>query len=143
MMEYTVQEVSSLSGVSIRTLRYYDEIELLKPSYYGDNGYRYYEELQLVRLQHILFFRELELPLAEIRELVVQDSFNQAEALRQHRQLLLNKINRLRKLMHTIDKSISHLEEQTPLSDVERFDGFHSFSSPNMLKELRQAYIAN
>lgn len=142
-MKYTVQEVSSLSGVSVRTLRYYDEIGLLKPAYYGDNGYRYYEEPQLVRLQHILFFRELELPLGEIRQLVMQDFFNQAEALRQHRQLLMNKIDRLHKLLQTIDKSISNLEQHTPLSDSERFDGFQASPNRNLIKELRQVYMAN
>lgn len=142
-MKYTVLEVSSLSGVSVRTLRYYDEIDLLKPAYYGDNGYRYYEEPQLIRLQHILFFRELELPLGEIRQLVIQDSFNQAEALRQHRQLLMNKMNRLHKLMQTIDKSIANLEQQTPISDLERFDGFQSTPKPNLIKEFCQIYMAN
>jgi DNA-binding transcriptional MerR regulator len=58
-MQYTVNKLAKLSGVSPRTLRFYDEIDLLKPSFYGDNQYRYYEEEQLLMLQQILFFREL------------------------------------------------------------------------------------
>lgn len=63
----TVKEVSDLTGVSVRTLHYYDEIGLLKPSCVGENGYRLYGEDKLEELRQILFFRELSLPLGEIR----------------------------------------------------------------------------
>lgn len=62
-MRYTVNKLAKLSGVSPRTLRFYDKIDLLKPAFYGDNQYRYYEEEQLLMLQQILFFRELGFPL--------------------------------------------------------------------------------
>jgi len=55
---HTVKQVAKLSGVSVRALRFYDEIGLLKPAFYGDNGYRYYEKEQLLSLQQILFYRE-------------------------------------------------------------------------------------
>ena len=67
---YTVKQLSKLTGVTPRTLHYYDEIGLLKPSRTGDNGYRYYGEGPLLRLQQILLYRELDLPLAEIRAIM-------------------------------------------------------------------------
>ncbi len=63
MMQFTVKQLSKLAGVSVRTLHYYDEIGLLKPSFIKENGYRYYEEKELLKLQQVLFFRELEFPL--------------------------------------------------------------------------------
>ena len=65
-MPYTVNKLARISGVSPRTLRFYDEIGLLKPAYYGENHYRYYEEEQLLMLQQILFFREIGFPLREV-----------------------------------------------------------------------------
>ena len=66
-MPITVKQVASISGVSVRTLHFYDEIGLLKPAFYGTNGYRFYEEAQLLMLQQILFYRELGLDLGQIR----------------------------------------------------------------------------
>lgn len=71
-MAYTVKEVSNLSGISVRTLHYYDEIGLLKPHHIGNNGYRYYEHEQLLRLQQIMVYRELDLPLSEIGKVLEQ-----------------------------------------------------------------------
>jgi len=139
-MRYTVQEVSSLSSASVRTLRYYDQIDLLKPAYYGNNGYRYYEEEQLIRLQHILFFRELGLPLADIRQIVEQPSFDQAEALQQHRQLLSAQVERLERLIHTIDRTITNLENSHPVEAHQLFDGFDAKQQNNCLRELRDSY---
>jgi DNA-binding transcriptional MerR regulator len=68
-MAYTVNKLAKLSGVSVRTLHFYDEIGLLEPAYYGDNNYRYYEEEQLLMLQQILFFRELGFPLIDIQRI--------------------------------------------------------------------------
>ena len=65
----SVKEVSQLSGVSVRTLHYYDEIDLLKPSVVAENGYRYYNRDAVVRLQEILLYRELDFPLKKIKEI--------------------------------------------------------------------------
>ncbi|BCJ85037.1 MerR family transcriptional regulator [Effusibacillus dendaii] len=86
-MAYTVKEVSNLSGVSIRTL-HYDEIGLLNPAFYGENGYRYYEQEQLLQLQQILFFRELELPLEDIQTILESNAFERVEALQSHKRIL-------------------------------------------------------
>ena len=66
-MVYTIKEMADLAGVSTRTLRYYDQLGLLEPAQVGENGYRYYDHANLLRLQQVLFFRELELPLKDIQ----------------------------------------------------------------------------
>ena len=68
-MAYTVKKLSELSGVTVRTLHFYEEAALLKPAYYGSNGYRYYEEKQLLQLQQILFFKELGFSLKQIQKI--------------------------------------------------------------------------
>ena len=87
-MAYTVRRVSGLSGVSIRTLHFYDEIGLLKPAYVSATGYRYYEEPQLLKLQQILFFRELGMELREIKSILERADFEKAAALESHRSVL-------------------------------------------------------
>ncbi|SCY57067.1 MerR HTH family regulatory protein [Butyrivibrio sp. INlla14] len=77
----TVNEVSKLAGVSIRTLQYYDSIGLLKPAEYTESGYRLYDDAAMERLQQILLFRELEFPLKEIKEIVTRPDFDKKKAL--------------------------------------------------------------
>jgi DNA-binding transcriptional MerR regulator len=74
-MAYTIKKLARISGISVRTLRFYDEIGLLKPAYYGDNKYRYYEEEQLLMLQQILFYRELGFALNDIQRIIRSDNF--------------------------------------------------------------------
>ena len=69
-MVYTIKQLADLSGVSTRTLRHYDAIGLLKPAYYGDNSYRYYDKAQLLLLQQILFFRDTGLKLESIQKII-------------------------------------------------------------------------
>src|SRR5579872_3387238 len=107
---YTVKKLAKLSGVSIRTLHFYDEVGLLKPACYGANGYRYYQEKQLLLLQQILFFRELGFELKQIQEILGQSDFNKLETLRSHKKVLRKNIARMTELMKTIDKTINHLE---------------------------------
>lgn len=84
----SVKKVSELTGISIRTLHYYDEIGLLKPSEISDSGYRYYDEKALERLQQILLFRELEFPLKAIKDIIDSPNFDREEALEHQIQLL-------------------------------------------------------
>lgn len=121
---YTVKEVAKLSGVSVRTLRFYDEIGLLKPAFYGDNGYRYYEKEQLLTLQQVLFYRELGFELAMIQKIIADPKFNKVEALRSHREHLQKETERTHALIHTIDKTLAHLEKETPMKDDEMYLGF-------------------
>lgn len=77
-MAYTVKDVAGMSGISVRTLHFYDETGLLKPASYGENGYRYYEEPQLLMLQQILFYRELGFGLKQIKEILSRAGFPMA-----------------------------------------------------------------
>ena len=88
-MEYTVQNLGKLAGVSTRTLRYYDEIDILKPARINSSGYRIYGQAEVDRLQQILFYRELGVSLDRIKEIVTASSFNGATALKEHREQLL------------------------------------------------------
>ena len=123
-MTFTVKKLAKLSGVSIRTLRFYDEIGLLKPAYYGDNKYRYYEQEQLLMLQQILFFRELGFSLADIQRIINSNEFDKVESLSSHRQILEKNLDRNKTLIKTIDKTISHLRGKTKMRNEELFVGF-------------------
>ncbi|MBA2655456.1 MAG: MerR family transcriptional regulator [Tatlockia sp.] len=123
-MSYTVNKLASLSGVSSRTLRFYDEIGLLKPSFYGANQYRYYEEEQLLMLQQILFFRELGFTLNDIQRILSGDDFNKIESLKTHKSILQSSLERTERLINTIDKTISHIRGKLIMRDAEMYDGF-------------------
>lgn len=123
-MRYTVKKLAELSGVSTRTLRFYDEISLLKPAFYGDNQYRYYEEEQLLMLQQILFFRELGMPLSDIRRILSSNDFDKIESLKTHKSTLQSGLERTETLIKTIDRTISHIRGKLIMSDAEMFDGF-------------------
>ncbi|ARG98567.1 MerR family transcriptional regulator [Legionella micdadei] len=123
-MSYTVKKLAKISGVSPRTLRFYDEIGLLKPAYYGENQYRYYEEEQLLMLQQILFFRELGFSLNDIQRIIHSDGFDKIEALTEHKSILLEDLKRIKILTKTIDKTISHIRGNLIMSDIEMYEGF-------------------
>jgi DNA-binding transcriptional MerR regulator len=108
-MEYTVKRLSKLAGVSVRTLHFYDEIGLLRPARVAANGYRYYGDAALLRLQQILFYKELGLSLDEIAEVLDQPEFDVARALEAHRRALQQRLSRLRRLMTTVDQTIAYL----------------------------------
>lgn len=94
-----VHEVSNISGVSIRTLQYYDSIDLLKPSGYTESGYRLYDENSLEKLQQIMLFKELEFPLKEIKKIIDAPNFDKEKALEQQIKLLTLKKERIEKLI--------------------------------------------
>lgn len=124
-MAYTVKKLAELSGVSVRTLHFYDEIGLLKPAYHGSNGYRFYEEAQLLVLQQILFFRELGFELKQIQKVLGKKEFDQIAALNSHRKSLMQESEKISQLLKTIDKTIKHLKGKKKMKDQEIFDGFH------------------
>ncbi len=123
-MAYTVKQLSEISGVTVRTLHFYEEAGLLKPSYYGSNGYRYYEEKELLQLQQILFFKELGLTLKQIRKVLGKNDFDQIAALHSHRQALSREWEKIGCLLKTIDRTIKHLKGKKKMKDREFFDGF-------------------
>jgi DNA-binding transcriptional MerR regulator len=121
-MRYTVNKLAKLSGVSPRTLRFYDKIDLLKPAFYGDNNYRYYEEEQLLMLQQILFFRELGFSLDDIQRILSSTDFDKIKSLKTHKSMLQADLERTEILIKTIDKTILHLEGKVSMSVEEFFD---------------------
>jgi DNA-binding transcriptional MerR regulator len=123
-MTYTVKKLAKLSGVSVRTLHWYDEIGLLKPASLGENNYRYYEEEQLLLLQQILFFRELGFKLSDIQKILRTNNFDKSKALLAHRQTLEQNVNRLKQLITTIDKTILRLKGEQTMEDKELYTGF-------------------
>ncbi len=124
MRGYTVKQVAKLSGVSVRTLHHYDEVGLLKPACVGANGYRYYGRDELLRLQQILFHRELDFALEEIRQLLDATDFDRAAALRAHRARLASEARRYRRLVRTIDETLAALEGATTMDDNAMYRGF-------------------
>lgn len=137
---YTVKQLSKLAGVSIRTLHYYDEIGLLKPDAYGENGYRYYGEEALLRLQQILFFRELDFSLAEIQSILDRPDFDLLQALQVHRKTLRGRIERLEHLVHTVDKTIHHLKGEIEMSNNEYYEGFSEEKQKEYEQYVRQRW---
>jgi len=123
-MAYTVKQVAAMSGVSVRTLHFYDETGLLKPAYTGANGYRFYEEPQLLVLQQILFYRELDFELKQIQCILGRADFEKIAALQSHRQVLQESLARTRTLIETIDKTIEHLKGTKKMNTEEMFAGF-------------------
>ena len=123
-MEYTVQKLGKMAGISTRTIRYYDEIGILKPARINSSGYRIYGEKEIDRLQQILFYRELGVSLESIKEIVTAPSFDGAKALREHREKLLEKKEQLDLLIANVDKTIALTEGRIIMSDKEKFEGF-------------------
>lgn len=122
--QYHIHELAELAGVSVRTLHHYDAIGLLVPSRNKENAYRTYDEEHLRKLQHILFYRELDFPLEEIRRIMEDPSFNRSAALAIQRELLVKKQTRLAKLINTIDRTITAESTHTPMDDNELYDAF-------------------
>ena len=137
---YTVKQLSKLAGVSVRTLHYYDQIGLLEPSSLGANGYRYYGEEALLRLQQILFYRELELSLSEIKAVVGRPDFDVLTALRSHKVALLGRVERLNRLIQTVDNTIDHLKGNENMSAKKIFEGFSEEEQEKYALEAEQMY---
>jgi DNA-binding transcriptional MerR regulator len=121
---YTVKQLARLSGVSVRTLHHYDEIGLLKPAFVGENRYRYYGREELLRLQDILFHRELGVPLQEIGKLLALQGPDRVATLREHRDWLAKRVERSRQLLATIDRAIVELNGDGTMDDTDLYKGF-------------------
>jgi len=123
-MEYTVTKLAHLSGVSARTLRYYDTVGLLRPSRVTQAGYRIYGKEQVDRLQQVLFYRELGMPLSDIAKLLERPGFDKSAALKTHLEALTAERDRLSVLITTLETTIKHEEAGTLMNDKEKFEGF-------------------
>ncbi|MBP9762335.1 MerR family transcriptional regulator [Patescibacteria group bacterium] len=126
-MPYTVNKLAKLAGISVRTLHYYDEVGLLKPSTIQKNGYRVYEERELLLLQQILFFRELDFSVEDIKRIMSAQTFDMRRALRDQRALIELKRKRLSGLMKTIDLTLQKLEQAKPMNDQDMQELYDTF----------------
>lgn len=139
-MQYTVKDLAKLSRVSVRTLHCYDEVGLLKPICYGQNGYRYYGENELLRLQQILFFRELGFELKKITTILDRGDFDKIIALQSHKKILMKNLKRTHNLIATIEKTIKHLGGTTKMKDEELYFGFSKEKQEFYEKQLIERF---
>jgi DNA-binding transcriptional MerR regulator len=138
---YTVSQLARMAGVSVRMLHHYDALGLLRPSARTAAGYRLYQEQDLMRLQQILFFKELDLPLDQIRAILDDPAFDQAQALKAHRRMLEKRTERLARLLKTIDKTILKLTEDTmAMTDAELYEGFTPEQIERYEREVNELY---
>ena len=123
-MDYTINELSKISGISARALRYYDQIGLLVPERISSNGYRIYSGNEVDILQQILFYRELGVSLDEIKKLINAPDYDKEKSLLIHLDALLNKQEQIEVLINNVRKTIESLKGVTVMSDKEKFEGF-------------------
>lgn len=139
-----IHELAQLSGVSTRTLRYYEEIGLLIPKRKIETQYRIYEQQHIDRLQQILFFRELGMPLNQIKNILNAEGFEQLKSLRQHQEALLQKKQYIMGLLETVEMSIQSIEEGLIMTNEQKFEGFKKQMIDNneqqFGKEIREKF---
>ena len=138
-MTYTVQQLATLAGVTTRTLHHYDEIGLLKAAR-KSNGYRQYGEAELLKLQQIMFFRELEFPLKDIGKILNEPTFDITTALSDHRKLIEIKRRRMDDLLKTIDKTLNKIKCKKTMEDTELYDGFSKEEAEAYAKEAKERW---
>lgn len=143
-MEYTVQKLSKIAGISTRTLRYYDEIELLKPLKINSSGYRIYGQNEVNKLQQILFYRELGISLENIKSIINSPTFDGLNALKEHHSKLLAKRKQIDLLIENVTKTIALKEGKYIMTDLEKFEGFKEKmvdeNEKNYGAEIREKY---
>lgn len=123
MNNYSVKKLSQLAGVSVRTLHLYDKMGLLKPSVRTEARYRLYGEKELLRLQQILFYRELDIPLKDIQAILDDPEFDLLQALEAHKNALLARKERIDTLVGTIEKTLKTLKNNTMLEVEDLYKG--------------------
>ena len=135
-MEYSIQALAKLSGVTTRTLRWYDEIGLLKPSRVAESGYRYYGPKEVDRLQHILFFRELGVELSQVKNYLEDPSLDRLALLRTHLEDLEGEREKLDHLIQSVQENIRAEERKERMNDEKKFEAFKA----NLAEENEQKY---
>lgn len=138
---WRIGDLARLSGVSVRTLHHYDAIGLLRPSGRTTAGYRVYGRDELLRLQQILLYRRIDLPLAEIRRILDEPGFDPADTLRDHRIEIEHQIERATTVLETIDRTLRHLEGATmPLNDDQLYEGLTADQRRRYPSEARERF---
>ena len=139
-----MKKLAKLAGVSVRTLHLYDRLGLLKPRTRTEARYRLYGEAELFRLQQILFYKELDLPLQAIKAILDDPAFDLLGALRSHKAALLTRRDRLAVLLATVDKTIAKLkEESTMMTHEELYEGFPRERAEAYRQEAAQKWGAD
>jgi DNA-binding transcriptional MerR regulator len=136
-MTYTVHEVAKLSGVTIKTLYHYQKIGLLMPESIGENGYRYYSDKELEKLQQILFYRELDFSLDKIKE-AMQNEPSRLQCLCEQRSLLIARQQRVSSMLHTLDEAIICIEKGVTMSKEKMFTGLNKQEWEEALSEQNE-----
>jgi DNA-binding transcriptional MerR regulator len=139
-MAYTIKQIGTMAGISNRTLHHYDAIGLLQPTKSEANGYRQYSDADLIRLQQILFYRELGMPLEKIKRILDNPSFDALQALEEHKAALELRASQMRTLIHTVEKTIAHLKGKIDMENNELFKGFSEAQQKEYEKEARQLW---
>jgi DNA-binding transcriptional MerR regulator len=139
-MSYTVNQLAKLAGISVRTLHHYDQMGILEPSRIKNNGYRFYEEKELLKLQQILFFKELDFPLIEINKIINNPYFDMEKALKDQKKLIELKKERLNSLIKTINKTIKKINKKNIMKDEELYDGLDKEKMEEYAKEAKERW---
>lgn len=137
---YTVKQLSKLAGISVRTLHYYDELGLLEPESVGANGYRHYGEKSVLKLQQILLYRELGLSLEKIKAIVGSPDFKVLHALQSHKEALQGQVERLERIVQTVDNTIQQLKGSGTMNEKGLFEGFSEEEHEKYSQEAEQIY---
>lgn len=140
-MNLKVSELAELSGITVRTLQYYDKIGLLQPKKDPGNGYRIYSEEEIDRLQEVLLFKQLDIPLKTILDLLDASDYERLDALKLHRSLIDKRLEDLKLLYQNIDQSINEMEEGIKMSKEDKFKGM-DFNHNPYEEEARQKWGA-
>jgi DNA-binding transcriptional MerR regulator len=141
MRKHTVRQLATLAGVSVRTLHHNDQIGLLRPAERTEAGYRLYGEGDLLRLQQILLYKELDFPLDDIQRMLDRPGFDLVDALGSHRRNIEQRIERLERLLTTIDKTMEGLKgERMALTDAELYEGLTKEQAERYEREARATY---
>lgn len=143
-MEYTVNGLATLAGITPRTLHWYDKQGLLRPARVTEAGYRIYGPAEVERLQQILLYRELELPLEEIRAILDAPNFDRQAALQSHLAALEKRRERMERLIETVKRTLLDEKGEIEMTDQERFEGFKKEmiekNEKQYGKEVREKY---
>lgn len=143
-MDYTIKKLSDLAGISTRTLRYYDEINLLKPQKVTEAGYRVYGEEQINKLQQILFYKSMDIELKDIKEILSNPDYDVQKSLENHYRKLIEKREHLEALIKTVEKTIAYSKGEIDMTDTEKFECFKKEkikkNEKQYGKEIRKKY---
>ena len=143
-MKYTIKKLAEIADVSKRTLRYYDQIDLLKPNELNKSNYRIYNEKNVNQLQQILFYRALGFPLSKIKQIMNDPNFSRLEALKSQREMLIEQQSEINKLLTNINQTIKDYKGEVKMADSEKFEVFKKKQlETNELdygEELREKY---